>query len=112
MTKREMFNHIATINSTDSEVVEFCMHEIELLDSRKTSKSPTKNQKANEGIMDTITEALASFEEGVTVTDLISQTPALNEYTCQKISALLRKLVESGRVEKTIQNKKAMFSLA
>lgn len=45
MTKREMFAHIATVNAADAEIVEFCNREIELLDSRKASKTPTKTQR-------------------------------------------------------------------
>lgn len=112
MTKREMFAHIATINANDAEIVEFCNHEIELLENRKGSKTPTKNQKANEGIMDTIAEVLGDIEGGVTVTDLIASSEGLKDFTNQKISALLRKMVESGRVVKTIEGKKALFALA
>ena len=112
MTKREMFAHIATVNAADAEIVEFCNREIELLDNRKNSKTPTKTQKANEGIMDAIAKALKGVEGGVTVTDLIASTDALNGLTNQKVSALLRKMKEDGRVIKTIEGKKALFSLA
>ncbi len=112
MTKREMFAHIATVNANDAEIVEFCNHQIDLLDARKTSKAPTKNQKANEGIMDAIAEALANLDGGITVTDLIASADALNGLTNQKVSALLRKMVEAGRVTKTIEGKKALFALA
>jgi hypothetical protein len=112
MTKREMFAHIATVNAADAEIVDFCNHQIELLDARKTSKTPTKTQKANEGIMDAIAEALAKMEEGVTVTDLIASADALEGLTNQKVSALLRKMREDGRVVKTIEGKKALFCRA
>lgn len=112
MTKKEMFAHIATVNADNAEIVEFCNREIELLNNRKSSKTPTKTQKANEGIMDAIADALGAFENGVTVTDLIASADALNGLTNQKVSALLRKMVEAGRVTKTIEGKKAMFSLA
>ena len=112
MTKREMFNLIASVNADNEEIVEFCNKEIELLEKRKGSKTPTKTQKANEGIMDAIAEALASLEGGVTVTDLIASADSLSGLTNQKVSALLRKMIESGRVVKTIEGKKAFFSLA
>ena len=71
MTKKEMFAHIATVNADNAEIVEFCNREIELLNNRKSSKTPTKTQKANEGIMDQIAIDLAEFEAPVTVTELI-----------------------------------------
>lgn len=110
MTKREMFNHIATVNADDAEIVEFCTHEIELLANRKSSKKgQTKTQKENEGIKETIVETLAASGEKMTVTEL-TKCEGL-DFSGQKISALLRQLIESGKVEKTMEGKKAYFSV-
>ena len=111
MTKKEMYANIANLLADNAEVVEFCDHEIKLLNARKGSKSLTKTQKANEGIMDIILTTLEGFEDGVTVTDLIASCDELNGMTNQKISALLRKLIERKEVVKTIEGKKAFFSL-
>lgn len=112
MTKKEMFAHIATLNASDAEVVDFCNKEIERLEKRSSSKTPTKTQKENEGVMDSIAEALTAFSEGVTVTDLIASSEALTGLTNQKVSALLRKMIEAGRVTKSMKGKKAFFALA
>lgn len=112
MTKREMFEMIATVNADNEEIVAFCNHEIELLANRKTSKSPTKTQKENEVIMAQILADLAEFDEPVTVTQLIAEGEGMEGFTNQKISALLRKLVEAGKVVKAVEGKKAVFSLA
>ena len=84
----------------------------EQLGKRSTKKTPTKTQKANEGIMDTIEVALGKFENPVTVTELIAGGEGLEGLTNQKVSALLRKMIEAGRVVKTIEGKKALFALA
>ena len=112
MTKKEMFAHIATINANDAEIVEFCNRQIELLDNRKTSKTPTKTQKENEAIMELIALDLARFEKPVTVTELIAGSEDLEGLTNQKVSALLRKMVEAQKVVKTIEGKKALFAIA
>ena len=112
MTKREMFETIATVNADNAEIVEFCHHEIELLDARKGSKSMTKVQKANMEILETIKASLAEIGRGVTVTDLIAMSPALQGLTNQKVSALLRKLIDEKMVVKTIEGKKAYFEVA
>lgn len=112
MTKKEMFNLIATVNADNEEIVAFCAHEISLLDAKRSSKSMTKTQKENIGVMDAIASALASAEKGFTVTELINSDEALAGLTCQKVSALLRKMVADGRVIKTIEGKKAFFTLA
>ena len=72
----------------------------------------TKTQKENEVLMETIVVALAEIDKPVTVTELIANGEGLDGYTNQKISALLRKLVEAGKVVKTIEKKKAYFSVA
>lgn len=110
MTKKEMFNLIATVNADNEEIVNFCNREIELLTSRASHKTPTKTQKENEGLMDNMVDALAEIAEPVTVTDLIARGGF--DITNQKASALLRKLVDAKRVVKTIEKKKAFFSLA
>lgn len=111
MTKKVMFLHIAQLLSDNAEVVEFCNHQIEMLSSRKPSKSMTKTQKANIEVMENIKAALANVGSAVTVTELIASSDALAGLTNQKVSALLRKLVNEKVVTKTIEGKKARFSL-
>ena len=81
------------------------------LEKRTASKTPTKTQKENEVIMEKIVVALTEIGEPVTVTDLIDKSEGLG-YTCQKISALLRKLIEAGKVVKHFEGKKSYFSVA
>lgn len=110
MTKKEMFNHIATVCATDEAIVDFCKHEIELLGRKKGSSKPTKTQVENEGIKEEILAVLAECDEAVTVKELL---PMLNgDYTSQKISALLRQLVTAEKVVKTVEKKVSRFSLA
>ena len=79
---------------------------------RTSAKTPTKTQKENEVIMERIVDALADVGEAVTVTDLIAHGIEGYDLTNQKVSALLRKLVEAQKVVKTIEGKKAMFRIA
>ena len=110
MTKKEMFNLIATVNADNAEIVEFCNHQIDLLSAKSAKKTPTKTQKENEGIMDTIAEVLGTVEKA-TVSEVIGADARLSSFSNQKISALLRKMVSDGRVVKTIEGKKAYFAL-
>lgn len=82
------------------------------LAKRSTSKTPTKTQKENEVIMTKILEALADIGEPTTVTGLLAHGVEGFTLTNQKASALLRKLIEAGKVVKTIEGKRAMFALA
>lgn len=109
MTKKEMFTLIATVNANNAEIVDFCNHEIELIDKRSSTKSPSKTQKENEVLMDILEEALQNLDAPVTVTELIVTTGAISSLSNQKVSAVLRKMVESGRAIKTVEKKKTYF---
>ena len=112
MTKKEMYANIATLLSDNAEIVEFCEHEISLLNARK-SEGDAKKKAETAQRAEAVYEVLANAPEAMTVTDIIAT--ATNEvagYTNQRVSALLRILIKAGRVEKTIEKKKAFFKVA
>ena len=61
MTKRDMLNKIMTICANDSDIVDFCNHEIDLLDRKKGYKSnkPSKLQQANADLADKVADFIA-----------------------------------------------------
>lgn len=111
MTKKDYFAKIREIVAGDAELVAFVDHEVELLNKKRNSGALTKTQKENEGIKEVIVEALSKVEGAVTVTDLIKGDASLAEYSNQKVSALVKQLVEAGRVEKTVEKGKSYFSV-
>ena len=92
------------------DLVDFCEKEIEKLTNRKTSQ--TKNQKENEGIKETILEVLTGLDEPVTVTDFLKADERVAEYSNQKVSALMKQLVDAGKVEKVVDKKRSYFKIA
>lgn len=110
MTKREMYQHIATINAADAEVVEFCEHEIALLDKRVSSKKPTKTQRENVGLMDTIAAVLSGAEAPLTIAEIKAADVTLEPLSTQRISALLTKMCGEGTAVKSYEKKKAFFA--
>ena len=111
ITKKEMFTMIKAQIKDNAEMVAFIDHEIELLDKKASNKKATKTQEANVGIKSTI---LAVLEGGksMTVTEMQGASAELGELSNQKVSALVRQLVETGEVVKTIDKKVSRFSLA
>ena len=111
ITKKEMFTMIKAQVKDNAEMVAFIDHEIELLDKKASNKKATKTQEANIGIKSTI---LAVLEGGksMTVTEMQGASVELSELSNQKVSALVRQLVEAGEVVKTIDKKVSRFSLA
>ena len=114
VTKRDMFNTIMAECASNAAIVEFCQHEIELLDkkSAKGSGKLSKTQTENVGLKGTILKVVAGYGgEGRTISGLIKENAdVLGGYTNQKLSALMRQLIADGLVEKTVDKKKSYFS--
>ena len=116
MTKKEMFTLIATLNASNQEIVDFCNHEIELLDRKKSQGNAKANEKM-ESAVELVYNALANVGKAVAVSELIAESnldELANEsgvVSTQKVSALLKKLVDGGRVEKFTDKKKTYFKV-
>ena len=114
MTKKEMFNLIATLNADNEEIVTFCNHEIELLDKKKSNGNAKANEKMEQAV-ELVYTALTQIDRAVTTSELIAEyglTELANEngiVSTQKVSALLKKLVDNKRVEKYTDKKKTYF---
>lgn len=119
MTKKEWFAEIRAIvekaeldEGKKAGMTEFINHEVELLEKKHSKSGQTKTQKENLEIMEKIMIALAEVGKPVTITELQSASTEMAEYSNQKLSALLKKLVDGGRVVKTQEKKKSYFSVA
>ena len=113
ITKREvigmmMKEEVVKANPT---YVAYLENELALLDKKAQNKKATKTQEQNVGIKATILKVLATIGSG-TVTDIQNGNEELSALSNQKVSALVRQLVESGEVVKTTDKKKSIFSLA
>ena len=111
MTKKEMFAHIATVNSADAEIVAFCEKEIELL-SRKRSSVNSKAKAEADARAEKVFAALGEMDKPVTITELLALTSdeEVAGWTNQRVSALIRKL--GDRVTKEMVKGKAYFAVA
>ena len=95
-----------------AELVEKIDNELNLLAKKNSAeKKPTAQQVANDGIKTAIVEGMEP-NRLYTVTEIIKSIPACAELTNQRVSALLRGLVETGKVVRTEDKRKAYFSLA
>lgn len=96
---------------TSQDVINFVNHEIELLDRKHSKTSQTKTQKENELIKENIVKVLTEIDRPVTITELQNESAEMEVYSNQKLSALLKQLVQDGIVIKTIDKKKSYFSV-
>lgn len=110
MTKKEMFAYIANEMKGNEEVVNFCNHEIELLEKKASNKSATKTQKENAILKDTIVETLKGLGK-VRISEIQNANEDLANLSNQKMSALLTQLVNDKVVTKTTEKKISYFSI-
>ena len=96
------------IPMVDGEVAEKLTALREQMAKKRTSSKPTKTQVANEAVKSEILEALADGR--MTCGEVVKALDG--EYTSQKVSALLRQLVGTGKVNKVTEKKVSYFELA
>ena len=112
ITKREVIKMMMSeeVVKANPTYVAYLENELALLDKKAQNKKATKTQEQNIGIKATILKVLATIGSG-TVTDIQNGNEELSALSNQKVSALVRQLVESGEVVKTVDKKKSIFSL-
>ena len=110
-TKREFFGEIREIVKENTELVAFIDHELELLDKKTNAKSTKVNTEQVE-LMGKIVNALNKIGRSVTISELQKENAEMAEYSNQKLSAMLKKLVDNKQVTKMIDKKKSYFMVA
>jgi uncharacterized protein (DUF2344 family) len=117
MTKKEMFAEvIAVVEKVEvenkAEMLNFLAHEVELLNKKSSKSGQTKTQKENVLLMEQLVMALSEMEKPVTISEFQGASKAeVATLSNQKLSALLKKLVEENKVVKTVEKKKSYFSV-
>ena len=111
-TKKVFYNELLEVVKGNEELENFINHELELLDKKANSKTPSKTQIANKSIKETIKNVLVEGARPMTISDIQEKNSQLAELSNQKISALLTQLVNEKAVVRTVDKKKAYFTIA
>ena len=118
ITKREMFEQLKAVVLTAEvenveQLVAFIEHEVELLNKKSASKSKAEIEKANANVELTqiVREVLANSSVAMTVSEVMKANEVLAELSNQKVSYLMRTLVENKEVVKTVEKGKSYFQL-
>lgn len=121
ITKAQKFEDVIALLSgqptaridTDG-AIEFIRSEMALLAKKNASESrkPTATQEANVKYKGLILEFLSMQDSGKTCTEIAKGVDELSEFNNQKIAALMRQLVEAGKVSKATVKGKSIFTLA
>lgn len=132
ITRREMFvrisDFIASVDSEEEgfqqrqeEMIDFINHQIKMLDDRKKSsangeKKLSKEQEQNLVFSEHIWEQMEA-ERSYSTSDLMKELPVVEEFleitgkemSTQKMSSLMKLLVDAGRVIKTTDKRKVSY---
>lgn len=116
-TKREYFTELKGIVANDKELVAFIDHELELLDKKNSApKNPTAKQVENEKIKDIVLANIG--DKAMTISEMLKGLFA--GYICedgkelsnQRLSAIVKQLVEDNAMVRTFEKRVARFSKA
>lgn len=114
ITKREVINKMladAHIQANE-EFVAYLTHELELLDKKAEKKGKSEDElKEIARLKDVVAGAIGTIGKG-TVSEIQKANEELGDLSNQKVTSLLKAMIEDGVVIKTVEGRKSIFSLA
>ena len=109
-TNREYFEQIATIVADNEELTAFVQKQIAALDA-KSSKANEKKEKETAGRVEAVYNELVRIGKPITVKDFLGETALdTTEFSKERVTALLRKLVLANRVTATKSGKVTIYA--
>ncbi len=108
MTKKDYFEILKGIEGVAerADLVKFIDRQIELATKKRTAK--TKTQVKNEGLVEAIYDYMKGVEGDVTVADIMANFEGMSN---QKVSALVKKLVDAKKVARAKNGKKTIYTV-
>lgn len=92
-----------TIKGEQVSIIDFCNHEIELIQKKASSKKKTDNSAYQSKVIEILREG------GKTPSELVSLLDVINT---QKVAGVCKPLIENGIIKKEIKGKKVTYFLA
>ena len=111
ITKKDYFNQIIEVLSEHGtqEQVDFCKHEIELLDKKAQNKKKGVSEE-NRKLADIVLTVLANGKK-MTVSEVQKADTELSTLSTPKVTALLNLLQNEGSVVREVEKGKPLFSM-
>ena len=111
-TKREYFAQVIEVLKVQGcdELVTFCEHEVELLTKKAENKKSKGASAENMALADAVYDVLVATGKGMTVSEIQKADASLTDLSTPKVTALLKILMDSGRVVRTADRKRTEFS--
>ena len=115
LTKREIIGQLLTIEPiiANDTYVNFLKHELELLDKKSSNRKETQKQKENKEFTEVIYSTLvANSGNTMSIKQIIESDDLLKDLSSNRVSAMLKTLVDNGSVVRVKTNKGTFFTVA
>ena len=111
ITKREVLTAMLEVEgiSSNEMFTEFIKHELELLDKKTANRKSAKSDETNVKLANLVFDTLAEKGVGLTASEVIKANAEFNGLSTPKMTALLKILMEEGRVVRIEDGKKVLF---
>ena len=113
VTKKDRFMEIIEIATElgREDLIDFCNHEIELLDRKASKSGESKSKKENVELMNTLYEELMEIGKAVTISEFMKLSTVVEEkeLSNQKVSSLFTKM-KGEKVDRIVIKGKAYYS--
>lgn len=116
ITKKDRFEEIKGIielyqGENKEELLSFLNNEIELLEKKSANRKPTEKQLEFQSLTEELKGILVKLGQPSTIKEIKSANEKFNEFSPQKISAMLLQLIKKDEVVRTEIKKTAYFSI-
>ena len=115
LTKREIIGQLLTIEPiiANDTYVNFLKHELELLDKKSSNRKETQKQKENKEFTEVVYSTLvANSGNTMSIKQIIESDDLLKDLSSNRVSAMLKTLVDNERVVRVKTNKGTFFTVA
>lgn len=110
MTYAAALSHVLTTCEMPEEVRAKLVALSESLAKKASAeKKPTKTQQENAEVANVLYDEMLACGKALTVSDMLAQFECVRGMSNQKVSALVRKLKDAGKVEKSVEGRKSFF---
>ena len=112
VTFKDYYNAIIELAKANDreDIVAFAEGRIAQIDKKNSNRKPTKTQEENEVLKGVVLSVVT--DEPATVSEIMAKDATLGGLSNQKVTALLKALIEDGAVVKTKDGRKTVFTLA
>lgn len=116
ITKKDRFEEIKGIIEqleieNKEDIIAFLKNEIELLEKKSENRKPTEKQLEFQSLTEELKSILTKLGQPSTIKEIKSANEKFNEFSPQKISAMLLQLIKKDEVVRTELKKVAYFSI-